>query len=127
MEIVTVKKETWKLPVVLDEEGDIAQILQRPVDGVEFVERDNFVFSANLVFLKYVRSKTHAVQYLFKDEVSGVVVRFSPMTVDLLMRDIQEGRITVAGGFRGNFTFGNFAGNVYAKPLSVGDAGLLDI
>ena len=79
------------------------------------------VFSARLKYGGSHRRNTHSLRHLFMDEQTGMVLRFSPKTMEALVHGILSGELKVdpeAEVVEGLFTFQLYSSWVFATPLS---------
>lgn len=116
--VATDSEATWQLPVK-KQDGQIVEVLEN-VDTKPSEKSTVPVFSARLRYEGQFRRNTHSVRHLFRDEQTGMVYRFSPKTMELLMRAILSGEVKVDAEDRvleGLFTFQLYSTWVFAAPL----------
>jgi len=109
---------SWSLPVK-KREGVIVEVLHhihdKPAEKIPVP-----VFSARLRYDGHFRKNTHSLRHLFTDEQTGMVYRFSPKTVELLLKAILAGEVVPEDHsvFVGDFTFKLYGEWIFAAPLS---------
>lgn len=123
MEFIEEREESWKVPVLLNDEGKIKRVLSsadQADDGDEVAKVNNFVFQATLEHVKHRRPHSRTIRRLFVDTEDQQVYPFSPDGVDALFEGIAQGQVKVTenGGFSGLWTFKSIAGYITARPLS---------
>lgn len=126
MNIVKENPKPWKVSVSRNEDGSLCSILEKTSEEAE--QMDNVVFEGKLKYIGHQRTAAHSVHHLFED-VSGVLLRFSPSTMEAFVKSIAAGttKRLQNGRFEGLYTFATFAGYIFAIPLSEKDARLLEL
>lgn len=118
MNIIKADSEAgWDLPVK-KKDGKIVEVLEN-IKSKPSEKSTVPVFSARLLYEGSHRRNTHSIRHLFRDEQTGMVLRFSPKTVEALLHAILAGDVLIDdGAFVGDFTFQQMSGWVFASPLS---------
>lgn len=106
----------WELPVT-KKNGKIVAVLEN-LDSKPSEFSTVPVFSARLLYEGSFRRNTHSIRHLFRDEQTGMVHRFSPKTVEALLKAVAAEEVKVDNGaYVGEFTFQLYSGWVFTTPL----------